>query len=78
MIVPQRTIRVGDHTIRLTETQFHIATAFLMNIGRIITRDHLRNLVRGVRLDSFFRQVDTHVSQLRDRLLLDARHGCSC
>lgn len=75
VMVPQRRVHVGDQTIRLTEKQFDIATAFLMNIGRVLTRDHLCNLVWGFQLGTVSRRVDTHVSQLRDKLLLDGRYG---
>ncbi|CAB3677000.1 hypothetical protein LMG24238_02414 [Paraburkholderia sediminicola] len=73
--VSRRSIQVRDRTIQLTEKQFDVAMALLTNIGRILSRDHICNLVWGVQLNSFSRRIDTHISALRSELLLDGKNG---
>jgi two-component system response regulator RegX3 len=71
----QRSFRVHDQTIHLSERQFRIATAFFMNTGRVLTRDHISSLVWGHPVLMHSRRIDTHVYLVRDKLRLDGKHG---
>ncbi|KVK90465.1 hypothetical protein WJ47_02495 [Burkholderia ubonensis] len=70
-----RTFRFHGKTIVLTEKQFEIAFALMMNIGRDLDHDHLFQLVWGKRRFSENRRLTTHIATIRSQLELDGRHG---
>ncbi|MGU7816126.1 response regulator transcription factor [Burkholderia sp. AW49-1] len=70
-----RTFRFHGKTIVLTEKQFQIAFALMMNIGRNLDHDHLFQLVWGKRRVNENRRLTTHIAAIRNQLELDGRHG---
>ncbi|MCI4592681.1 response regulator [Sphingobium sp. BYY-5] len=54
--------------ISLSEGEFALLLAFIEHPQKILTRDHLVELARGVDADVFDRAIDTQVSRLRRKL----------
>ena len=70
----QRTeIRNSGTQVELTPKEFDLAVVLFRNIGRLLSRGHLREAVWGQSGDLATRTVDTHVSQVRKKL--DLRPG---
>ena len=54
--------------ISLTPSEFNILLALAQNRGRVLTRDRLIDLIRGVDVTIVSRAIDTHVFGLRKKL----------
>jgi two-component system, OmpR family, response regulator RegX3 len=61
--------------VELTQKEFDLAVYMFQNPGKLLSRDHLLNRIWGVNADVDTRTIDTHVSRLRKKLLLDGTHG---
>lgn len=61
--------------VRLSGTQYRLASLFFSNIGRVLTRDHIFAMVWGREFREATRTIDSHVSRLRLLLAIDARNG---
>jgi DNA-binding response OmpR family regulator len=55
--------------VRLSGTQYRLASLFFSNIGRVLSRDHIFAMVWGREFREVTRTIDSHVSRLR--LLLE-------
>lgn len=62
-------------TLELTAKDFDLATFFLRNVGRLLSRGHLRESVWKAKAGISSRTLDTHVSRIRNKLLLLPEHG---
>lgn len=62
-------------TITLTERETDLALHFFQNIGRLLTRDHLIQVVWALTPDIDTRTVDVHVSALRRKMGLAPENG---
>jgi DNA-binding response OmpR family regulator len=69
-----RRVRVGEHEIKLTMTEFNLLALLAANPGRVLTRSQLLEKVWGYLADVDHHSVDPHVQRLRRKL--DA-HGDS-
>ncbi|VWD54098.1 transcriptional regulator [Burkholderia lata] len=70
-----RTFRFHGKAIVLTQKQFQVAFALMMNIGRDLDHDHLFQFVWGKRRFNENRRLTTYIAAIRNRLELDGRHG---
>lgn len=70
-----RIARLHGVTVPLTDREFDLALLLFRNIGRLFSRDHLLATFWHGLHGGHSRTVDTHVSRVRRRLMLDARHG---
>ncbi|TDN63742.1 response regulator transcription factor [Paraburkholderia sp. BL10I2N1] len=61
--------------VRLSGTQYRLASLFFSNIGRVLTRDHIFAMVWGREFRESTRTIDSHVSRLRLLLEIEARNG---
>jgi DNA-binding response OmpR family regulator len=61
--------------LELTPKEFQLAVVLFKNIGRLLSRGHLRESVWGQTGDLATRTVDTHVSQVRKKLDLRPETG---
>ncbi|MGE0876293.1 MAG: response regulator transcription factor [Burkholderiales bacterium] len=68
-------IRRDGTKLDLTPKEFGLATVLFRNIGRLMSRGHLQELVWGRSGDLVTRTVDTHVSQVRKKLDLKPESG---
>lgn len=71
----QQRLSVNQATIALTQKEFDLATYLLQNPDKLLSRDHLLNAIWGLNTDVDTRTVDTHISRLRKKLMLDGTHG---
>ena len=70
-----RTLRKNGAIIELTQKEFDMATLLFRNVGRLLSRAYLLDTVWGVAADVSTRTVDTHASQLRNKLDLYPEQG---
>lgn len=71
----QQRLSVNREDVTLTQKEFDLAVYLLQNPDKLLSRDHLLNGVWGLNTDVDTRTVDTHVSRLRKKLMLDGTHG---
>ncbi len=64
-----REVRHGDEFITLTRTKFELLVFLAKNAGRVFTRDELLDQVWGYNHYPTTRTVDTHILQLRQKLV---------
>ncbi len=69
-----RLITVAGEVANLTAYQFDLLTAFAENAGRVLSRDHLMDLVKGQELEAFDRSIDVHISRIRSAIEKDPKH----
>ncbi|MFN0316163.1 MAG: response regulator transcription factor [Burkholderiales bacterium] len=70
-----RTLSKDDKPLELTTKDFELATLFLRNIGRLMSRGHIREMVWGLDANVTSRTLDTHVSRVRNKLGLTPETG---
>jgi two-component system, OmpR family, response regulator RegX3 len=71
----QREVRLHGKRVELTPREYGLALMLFQNIGRILSRGHMLQVVWGQHEDIYTRRVDTHVSQIRQKLKLNAANG---
>jgi DNA-binding response OmpR family regulator len=69
-----RTISRGDVSVPLSAKDFDLAVLFFCNVGRLLLRHEIRNVVWGT-IAASSRTLDTHVSRIRRKLDLTPQHG---
>ena len=67
-------VTLGEHRIDLTATEFELLATLASQPGRVFTRAHLLDAIRGVEVESFDRAIDAHVKNVRRKLEPDPRH----
>lgn len=73
--VPRHTLCMEGTPVALTQKEFDLAVYLFQSPARLLSRDHLLNKVWGMNVEVDTRTVDTHVSRLRKKLLLDGSRG---
>ena len=68
-----RHIRLNDELIEMTQKEYELTLFLFKNLGRVISRGHLLEMVWGTSSKLNTRTVDTHVSRLRTKLDLEAQ-----
>ena len=71
--VPRMHAEVGGRTVELTATEFGLLATMAASPGRIFTRSHLLDAVRGVAFESYERAIDSHIKNLRRKIEPDPR-----
>ncbi len=69
-----RQLRIAGETRTLTSYQFDLLVALAERAGRVISRDHLMDLVKGEALEAFDRSIDVHISRIRAAIEEDPKH----
>ena len=69
-----RQVTLGDTPCALTGYQFDVLYALASNPGRVMSRDHLMDRLRGETLEAFDRSIDVHVSRIRAAIEDDPHH----
>jgi DNA-binding response OmpR family regulator len=59
----------------LTAKDFDLSVLFLRNVGRLLSRGHIRETVWGPNAVVTSRTLDTHVSRIRNKLGLTPDNG---
>ncbi|MDL9998926.1 response regulator transcription factor [Variovorax sp. J22P240] len=70
-----RSLRVHGTLAELSHREYELALFLFQNLGRLLSREHLREAVWGVGAESPSRSLDTHVSRLRVKLDLMPSNG---
>ena len=65
----RRRVHVGDTPLSLTGTEFEILRCLLESPGVVVSKDELSERALGRRLMPYDRSIDTHISNLRGKLL---------
>ena len=73
--IPRHTLSMDGAPVTLTQKEFDLAVYLFQSPAKLLSRDHLLNKVWGLNTDVDTRTVDTHVSRLRKKLLLDGTRG---
>ena len=70
-----RTLQVDGESIDLKHREYELALFLFQNLGRLLSREHLREAVWGRGPDEPSRSLDTHISRLRTKLSLRPSNG---
>jgi DNA-binding response OmpR family regulator len=73
--VQRHQLSIDGASVTLTQKEFDLSVYFFQNPGKLLSRDHLLNKIWGLKAEVDTRTVDTHVSRLRKKLLLDGSKG---
>jgi len=68
-----RTVRLDGNLLELTTAEFDLLGLMIQNRGRVLSRDQIMSMTRGVDWEAFDRSVDVLVSRLRQKLADDPR-----
>lgn len=68
-----RQIMLADEVLEMTQKEYELTLFLFKNLGRVISRGHLLEMVWGTSSKLNTRTVDTHISRLRSKLELDAQ-----
>ena len=69
-----RSVRVEGRDAPLTSYQFDLLVALAEHAGRVLSREHLMDAVKGEELEAFDRSIDVHISRIRAAIEADPRH----
>jgi two-component system response regulator CpxR len=67
------TVSIEGRFLALTGTEFRLLEALMEPIGRTHSREHLAERVLGRPLSAYDRSIDTHISNLRRKLVTDSK-----
>lgn len=70
-----RALTLHGTPVELTEREYDLVFFMFQNSGRLLSREHLREVLWGQVHDVPSRTIDTHVSRLRSKLDLTAANG---
>lgn len=69
------TLHMDGQPVELRNKEYELALCLFQNMGRLMSRDHLRELVWGEVGEVPSRTLDTHASRLRTKLALTPGNG---
>ena len=70
-----QTATVSGEPVTLTQKEFELALLLFRNLSRPLSRTHIRESVWRQDVDIPSRTIDTHVSQIRSKLVLRPQNG---
>jgi len=70
-----RSLEVDGTRVELKNREYELALFLFQNMGRLLSRDHLREIIWGQNSDVISRSLDTHISRLRTLLELRPANG---
>jgi DNA-binding response OmpR family regulator len=65
-------VRVADKTVALTGAEFRVLELLMRSAGQVISREAMTEQALGRKLVPYDRSIDTHISNLRRKLDLEA------
>lgn len=72
---PSRSLHMDGEVLEMTELEYGLSLFMFQNCGRLLSREHLREMVWGQTHDITSRTIDTHISRLRSKLKLGPEYG---
>ncbi|WP_018149874.1 response regulator transcription factor [Leeia oryzae] len=73
-LIARRLTRQGD-PIELTQKEFDLALMLFRNLGRLLSRSHIQEVIWGHGQYLNSRSMDTHISRVRSKLQLRPENG---
>ena len=70
-----RGLEMDGKPVELKAREYELALFLFQNMGRLLSRDHLREVIWGHSAEVISRSLDTHVSRLRSLLDLRPANG---
>jgi len=70
-----RALQIDGVPVELKNREYDLALFLFQNMGRLLSRDHLKEIVWGQVADVMSRSLDTHISRLRTLLDLRPANG---
>jgi DNA-binding response OmpR family regulator len=70
-----RSIEIDAQPVELKNREYDLALFLFQNMGRLLSRDHLKEIVWGQVAEVMSRSLDTHISRLRTLLDLRPANG---
>eukprot|EP01030_Chromulinospumella_sphaerica_P015127 gene15127-14927_t len=70
-----RSIEISGKPVELKNREYDLALFLFQNMGRLLSRDHLKEILWGQVPDVMSRSLDTHISRLRTQLDLRPANG---
>jgi DNA-binding response OmpR family regulator len=67
-----RQVHVSDKPVALTGAEFRVLELLMRSAGQVISRDAMTEQALGRKLAAYDRSIDTHISNLRRKLELEA------
>ena len=67
-----RQVRVAEKPVALTGAEFRVLELLMRSAGQVISRDAMTEQALGRKLAAYDRSIDTHISNLRRKLELEA------
>jgi DNA-binding response OmpR family regulator len=67
-----RQVRVAQQQIALTGAEFRVLELLMRSAGQVLSRDSMTEQALGRKLAAYDRSIDTHISNLRRKLGLEA------
>ncbi len=61
-------VELDDKDVELTTMEFELLKTLMESQGRVLSRDHLMERLRGIDVDVYDRSIDMLVSRLREKL----------
>jgi DNA-binding response OmpR family regulator len=65
-------VRVGERPVALTGAEFRVLEILMRSAGQVISRESMTEQALGRKLVPYDRSIDTHISNLRRKLELEA------
>jgi Response regulators consisting of a CheY-like receiver domain and a winged-helix DNA-binding domain len=72
MNLDERTVKIDDNDVVLTQTEFSLLEMFLANPSRAFTREELLEGSHMEYSESYLRSIDFHIKNLRRKINVDA------
>ena len=66
--IEKHSVLLDGENVDLTTREFEILSLFIRNPGKVFTRDHLMDRIRGIEWEAFDRSIDVLISRLRQKL----------
>ena len=63
-----RRVMLDEHALELTTMEFELLLILMQSHGRVLSRNHLIERLRGIDVDVYDRSIDMLVSRLREKL----------
>jgi DNA-binding response OmpR family regulator len=73
--VAHREVKFEGAVVTLTDKEFELAVFFFRHLGVLVSRAHIQEVVWGYRNDVNSRAIDTHVSNMRKKMVLGQASG---
>jgi DNA-binding response OmpR family regulator len=68
-----REVTIGGKRLGVTHFEFELLACLARAAGRVLSRDHLMDTLKGAEFESFDRSIDVHISKLRAKIEPDPK-----